>query len=300
MVMARSNFMLQGAYTALITPFDETGAVDHEALAALVERQIAGGIDGLVPCGTTGESATMTDEERLAVIATVVEANAGRVPIIAGTGTNDTRASVAFTRRVAEQGGVDGALVVTPYYNKPGQKALVRHFTTIADDGGLPVVLYNVPGRTAISMSPETVAELARHPRIVAIKEATGDMILATRILESCPEGFQLLSGDDFTTFPLLAIGGQGCISVLSNLDPKAMSDLCRLTLTGQWEQAREIHARIQPLARALFADANPVPVKAAASLLGWCRPDLRAPLYEADDALKALLTSTLSNYGLL
>lgn len=292
------TIQIRGAYTALITPFRD-GAVDHSALRELVERQISGGINGLVPCGTTGEAATMTEDEQIEVIRTVVETARGRLPVIAGTGSNDTARTVRYTKRVAALGGVDAALVVTPYYNKPGQDAMVRHYQEVADEGGLPVVVYNVPGRTAVSLSVDTIARLATHRNIIAIKEATGDMILATRIRETCGDGIALLSGDDFTTFPLLAVGGVGCISVVSNLDPAALSQMCSAALGGDWLRARELHYKIQPLARALFSDANPVPVKACASLLGWCTPELRAPLYPPEDAACQKLQQALDAYGL-
>lgn len=292
------NFEISGAYTALITPF-RNGTVDFDALRTLVDRQIDGGIDGLVPCGTTGEAATMSPDEQVAVIEAVVDQAAGRVPIVAGTGSNDTRKTVEYTRRVASLGGVDAALVVTPYYNKPGQAALVRHYQTIADEGGLPVVLYNVPGRTAVSLTPETIATLARHEQIIAVKEATGDMVFDTNIVEQAGENITLLSGDDFTTMPLLALGGKGCISVISNLVPGAMSKMVASALSGSWEQARQIHYSIQPLARALFSDTNPVPVKIAAAMLGWCTEELRPPLYAPTDAVRERLREALEQQGL-
>jgi 4-hydroxy-tetrahydrodipicolinate synthase len=298
--MTLTTARLRGAFTALITPFKD-GAVDHEALAALVERQIVGGIDGLVPCGTTGEAATMSDEERLATIRTVVEVAAGRVPIIAGTGSNDTAQTIAFTKRAAAIPGVDGALVVCPYYNKPNQHMMLRHFTAVADEGGLPVVLYNVPGRTAVSLTPETVAALARHPNILAIKEATADMIFDTKIVELTRGlDFVLLSGDDFTTMPLIACGGKGCISVVSNLDPGTMSRLCHATLEHKMDEALLLHLKVQPLARVLFAQPNPVPVKEAAAMLGWCSPELRAPLYGSEPGFDQTLRAALTAYGLL
>jgi 4-hydroxy-tetrahydrodipicolinate synthase len=298
--MTLTSAMLRGAYTALITPFKD-GAVDHAALAALVERQIAGGIDGLVPCGTTGEAATMSEEERLATIRTVVEAARGRVPVIAGTGTNDTLATIAFTKKAAQIPGVDAALVVCPYYNKPNQQMMQRHFTAIADEGGLPVVLYNVPGRTAVSLTPETCAALARHERIIAVKEATADMIFDTKIVELTRGlDFTLLSGDDFTTMPLVACGGKGCISVVSNLDPGVMSRICHATLEHKLDEALALHLKIQPLARALFALPNPVPVKEAAAMLGWCSAELRPPLYGSDAAQLQTLRDALLAYGLL
>jgi 4-hydroxy-tetrahydrodipicolinate synthase len=291
-------FKMEGAFTAIITPF-RGGMVDTDALEALVERQIEGGIDGLVPCGTTGESATMSEDERLLVIETVVEKAAGRVPVVAGTATNDTRKSIAFTKRVAQIEGVDAALVVTPYYNKPSQTGLVRHFTEIADEGGLPVVLYNVPGRTAVSMTADTVAQLAEHEQIVAIKEATGDMVLGSRIVELAGDNITLLSGDDFTTFPLLAIGARGCTSVASNIVPGHLAKMCAAANSGDLETARRLHYELLPLARALFCDTNPVPVKAAAALLDWCGTEIRGPLYPADDATRSTVEEALRDYGL-
>lgn len=290
---------IRGAYTALITPFRD-GRVDEAALRAHVERQIKGGVDGLVPCGTTGEAATMTEGEQIAVIEAVVDQANGRVPIIAGTGSNDTARTVRHTRRVAEIPGVDGALVVTPYYNKPSQPALVAHFRQVADEGDLPIVLYNVPSRTGISMTAETVAELAVHPNVIAIKEASADMVLATRIRELCGRNLTMLSGDDFTTMPFMSIGGAGCISVLSNLDPGTMAELTAACNADAWDRARQLHLFIQPLCRALFADANPVPVKMAAAMLGWCAADVRAPLLLGDEQLVNQLRLALRTHGLL
>lgn len=291
--------MFEGAFTAIITPFTEDGSVDKTALAKLVERQIEGGIDGLVPCGTTGESATMSPAEQLDVISTVVDVANGRVPIIAGTGSNDTRRSVDMTRKVAEIDGVDAALVVVPYYNKPGQRGLIGHFTKVADEGGLPVVLYNVPGRTVISMTPQTIAELATHRNIVAVKEASADMTLDTEVLASVPEDFAVLSGDDFTTFHLVAMGAQGCISVVSNLAPAMMSEMVSSLRSGNLERARELHHKVVPLAKVLFSDANPVPTKAAAKMLGWCTDVARAPLYRPDQALETRVKAALEAAGI-
>jgi 4-hydroxy-tetrahydrodipicolinate synthase len=295
----RSRLMkLRGAYTALITPFRD-GEVDEEALAELVERQIAGGIHGLVPCGTTGEAATLSENEQLEVVRTVVEAADGRVPIIAGTGTNDTRKTVRYTRRVAEIDGVDAALVVVPYYNKPDQDGLLRHFTTVANEGGLPVVLYNVPGRTVRSLTPQTIGRLAAHDNIVAVKEATGDLRFDTEVLEEVDDRISVLSGDDFTTLPLLACGGTGCVSVVSNIDPASMSQMCDAANAGDFETARRLHMKIQPLARALFSAPNPVPTKTVAHLLGWCSAEARAPLYEASDEVRNQLEQLIADYGL-
>lgn len=289
---------IRGAYTALITPFRD-GKVDVEALKALVERQIAGGIHGLVPCGTTGESATMSEDEQLLVIRTVVEAADGRVPIIAGTGSNSTQKTVDYTRKVAQIDGVNAALVVVPYYNKPDQEGLFRHFSRVADDGGLPVMLYNVPGRTVISLTPQTIGRLADHENIVAIKEATGDLRFGAEVLEAVGDKIQVLSGDDFTTFPLIASGGTGCVSVVSNIDPRAMSQMCAAALEGDYELARRLHLKIQPLARALFSAPNPVPSKTIAAMLGWCTDEVRGPLCEASDSTRAALSQVMETYDL-
>lgn len=289
---------IRGAYTALITPF-RNGEVDIEALKSLVERQIAGGIHGLVPCGTTGESATMSEAEQLLVIRTVAETVAGRVPVVAGTGSNNTQRTVEYTRKVAEIEGVDAALVVAPYYNKPDQEGLYRHFSSVADAGGLPVVLYNVPGRTVVSLSAETVGRLAEHDNIIAIKEASGDLKLGSEVLEEVGDKIAVFSGDDFTTFPLMACGGVGCISVVANIDPGVMSRLCSAALQGDFDLAQRLHLKIQPLARGLFSAPNPIPTKAIAQMLGWCSAELRGPLYEASDATKDALAELIKAYGL-
>ncbi len=290
---------LEGALTALITPFDD-GDVDLEAYRRLVDRQLEGGIDGLVPCGTTGEAATMSKEEQLSVIRTAAETADDQVPVVAGTGTNDTEKTIERTRAVSAIDGVDAALVVTPYYNKPNQEGMYRHFVEVADRGELPVVLYNVPSRTGVSLEAETVGRLAEHDDIVAIKEASGDMRLVSRIIEETGDDLQVLSGDDFTTYPLVALGGQGCISVVSNLEPGTMSALVHRALEGDRERARKIHQKIQPLARMLFAEPNPVPTKVAASVLGWCEPDVREPLYTPSEEFRALMENFLDEYGLL
>ena len=293
--------MLRGAMTALITPFKD-GHIDEVALRALVDRQIEGHIDGLVPCGTTGEASTMSADERVRVIEIVAQQAAGRVPVIAGTGSNATEASVVFTQRVSEIPGVSAALVVCPYYNKPNPDMVQRHFESIADEGGLPVVLYNVPGRTVISMTPEVIGNLSRHPNIIGVKEATGDLGFDAQVFELTHdvEGFALLSGDDFTTMPFVASGGHGCISVVSNIDPVSMATMCRTASEGDLNTARALHLKIQPLARVLFERANPVPTKALAALLGWCERDVRAPLYPLDDAFVEHLERVARAYGVL
>ncbi len=290
---------LTGAMTALITPFNEDSSVDIAALESLVERQIEDGIDGLVPCGTTGESATMSLSEQLQVIECVVDKAAGRVPVIAGTGSNDTAKTIKVTKEVSRIKGVDAALVVCPYYNKPNQAMLTAHFTAVADEGGLPVVLYNVPGRTVISLTPETITTLAAHENIVAIKEATGDMLFDTKMMEQLAEvkDFYLLSGDDFTTMPFVAMGGHGCISVVSNLLPGVMSELVAVTARGELARARELHFDIQRLGRVLFENPNPVPTKEAASMLGWCQHYVRGPLQNSDGEFLSKLQHIISTY---
>lgn len=294
------NFLeFRGAFTALITPFTDKGSVDLHALRRLTRRQIDAGISGLVPCGTTGEAATMDERERLKVIETVADEAGDDISVIAGTGTNDTAATIEFTRRVAHIDGVDAALVVTPYYNKPGQPELLRHFRDVADGGGLPVVLYNVPSRTGVSLSIDSVEKLARHGAIVGIKEASADMAYDSAIRIGTDDDFALLSGDDFSTFPLMAIGGQGCVSVVSNLIPAEMTQMCAAALDGDLEEARRIHLAIQPLAQALFAKSNPIPVKTAAGMMDLCEPILRGPLYEPDEAFKERLQQALQAYGI-
>lgn len=296
--MAQFEPTLEGALTALITPFRD-GDVDHDAYAELVERQIEGGIDGIVPCGTTGEAATLSEDELVETVETAAETADGRVPVVAGTGSNDTDKTIRRTREIADIDGVDAALVVTPYYNKPSQEGMYRHFWRVAERGGLPVVLYNVPSRTGVSLEADTVARLAEHDDIVAIKEASGDMRLVSRILEEAGEDIQVLSGDDFTTYPLVALGGSGCVSVVSNLDPETMSDLVSAASRGDLETARRLHQKIQPLARVLFAEPNPAPTKLAASILGWCDADVRAPMYVPSEDFAGLVEDLLDEYGL-
>lgn len=293
----------KGAFTALITPFKKDKSVDFAALQALVDRQIEGGIDGLVPCGTTGESATMSLSEQIDVITCVVERAAGRVPIIAGTGSNDTAKTVEVTREVSRIKGVDAALVVCPYYNKPNQSMLKAHFEEVANKGKLPVMLYNVPGRTVVSLEPATIVKLARHEQIIGIKEATGNMLFDTNMIESLGElanNFALFSGDDFTTMPFVAMGGDGCISVVSNLLPGTMHELVEVTKRGELDAARKLHIDIQRLARILFANPNPVPTKEAASMLGWCEHHVRAPLQNSEQSFLGELEQVLASYGTL
>ncbi len=290
--------VLEGAMTALVTPMRD-GGVDYDALAALVEWQIEAGIDGLVSVGTTGESATLNVREHIEVIAKTAKAARGRVPVIAGAGANSTREAIEL-QRASEEAGADALLQVTPYYNKPTQDGLYRHFTTLADEASLPIVLYNVPGRTGCDMQPETVARLCDHPRVVAIKEATASLKRASEIRKLCGDRITLLSGDDFTTFPLYAVGGRGVISVVSNVRPDAMAEMWDAARSGDWERGRQLHDELFPLAELLFAESSPTPAKAALSLMGRMSPEIRPPLYEASPELTAKLEAHLRKKGLL
>lgn len=297
---------LRGAMTALVTPFTADGAVDEDAFRRLVRWQVLAGIDGLVPCGTTGESPTLTTDERERLIAATVEVVAerpsqGRVAVVAGTGTNDTAATIRATRRAAEL-GADAALVVAPYYNRPDQRMLAAHYRAVADEGDLPVVVYNVPSRTGTNISADTFLELARHPRVVAIKEASGNLEQIARICSERPRDVSVLSGDDAWTLPVLALGGDGVISVASNQVPGEMVALCAAARAGDWDAARRVHERWLPLFLANFRGApNPVPAKAALRLMGLLETDgVRQPLLPLDDAATTGLATTLTALGLL
>jgi 4-hydroxy-tetrahydrodipicolinate synthase len=295
---------LRGAFTALVTPFQPGGELDEAAFTRIVERQLELGIDGLVPCGTTGESPTTSHEEDDRLIGLTIDAVArhgltGRVPVIAGTGSNNTATAVAATRRAAAL-GADAALVVAPYYNKPDQRMLEAHYRTVADDGGLPVVVYNVPGRTGCNIEASTLLRLAEHPRIVAVKEASANLDQMMTILRDRPDGFAVLSGDDFLAFPLLALGGDGVISVASNEVPAEMARLCALGRAGDWTAARALHERLLDLMRINFISPNPVPVKAALAEMGLISDVLRQPLLPLADELRPRLRAVLAAVGAL
>ncbi len=281
--------MFSGAFTALVTPF-RNGEVDVEALESLVEFQIENGIHGLVPCGTTGESPTLSESEDRLVIETVVRISNGRVPIIAGTGSNNTESAIKYTK-MAEDTGANGSLQVSPYYNKPTQEGLYRHFATIAENTELPLVLYNIPGRTSVAIEPETIARLAEDvPNIVGVKEATLSTGIAGEIKRLCGDEFDVLSGDDPMTLPIMALGGSGVIGVTSNIAPGIFSDMVNALMEGDFERGRNIHYQLLPLFKALFVQTNPIPVKTAASLLGLCSDEMRLPLVPmSGDALRDL-----------
>ena len=269
--------MFSGAFTAMVTPF-RNGEVDVEALEGMVEFQIHNGIHGLVPCGTTGETPALSEAEDRVVIETVVRVANGRVPVVAGSGSNSTDMAIKYTR-MAEEAGADGSLQVAPYYNKPTQEGLFRHFAAVAENTSLPLVLYNIPGRTSVTINADTIGRLAEIPNVVGVKESTLSMNMASDIRALCGEEFGILSGDDPVTLPLMALGGVGVISVASNVAPAAVSDMVRNLLDGNWERGRELHYALLPLFRALFVETNPIPVKSAASILGLCSDEMRLPM---------------------
>lgn len=288
--------MFEGAYTALVTPFTANGDVDFEKLKALVERQIDGGVDGLVPVGTTGESPTLNVEEHLQVIRTTVEMAKGRALVIAGTGANSTSEAIEITKAAAEF-GIDGTLQVTPYYNKPNQEGLIRHFSAVAEIG-VPVVLYNVPGRSAREIAIDTVVELSKHPNIVALKEAGGSVDRVSQVKRRCE--IEVLSGDDALTFPMMAVGAVGVISVASNVAPKLVANLVHAVLAGQWLDAAELHQNCHRLFCDMFLDTNPIPVKAAMAMMGLIEEVYRLPLCPLQAGLKDKLADCLRAYDLL
>jgi 4-hydroxy-tetrahydrodipicolinate synthase len=287
-----------GAMPALITPFRD-GMVDEAAFAALVERQVASGVHGLVPTGTTGEAPALSADEQKRVIALCVEVAKGRVPIIAGTGSSDTAKTIEMTRH-AKAVGADAALVVTPYYNRPSQEGLAAHFAAVADAVALPIILYNVPKRTGVDLLPETVAKLSRHPHIVGIKDASNELDRATRQRALCGEAFSLLSGEDGTAVGFNAMGGQGCISVTANVAPELCARLQACCLAGDFGSAHDIDLRLSALHRALFMEPSPAPAKYALSRLGLCREDVRLPLTAVSAATREALDAAMGRAGLL
>ncbi|HTL70877.1 MAG TPA: 4-hydroxy-tetrahydrodipicolinate synthase [Candidatus Eisenbacteria bacterium] len=285
----------RGSITALVTPF-KNGRLDEKALVKNVRHQIKSGTDGLVPVGTTGECPTLSVKEHERVIQIVVDAAAGEVPVIAGTGANSTEEAIVLTR-FAKKAGADGALLVTPYYNKPTQEGLFRHYQAIAAKVDIPIVLYNVPGRTAVTISPETVARLSKIPTIVAIKEATGSMDQTSHILSLCD--ITVLSGDDSLTLPLMALGAKGVISVISNLIPEAVAEMVDAYAMGRHKDAQALHYKMFPLCRAVFIETNPIPVKRGMKLLGFCSDELRLPLCPMSPENEKKLVQALKDYGL-
>ena len=287
--------VFRGAATALVTPFTPTGEVNYEKLGELLEYQIAEGIDAVVILGTTGESPTLPTDEHMEVIAKSVEFVHGRIPVIAGAGSNSTAEAIDQTRR-SEEVGADGILSVTPYYNKTSQKGLVAHFSAIAAQTTLPIIMYNVPSRTGINISPEAAAEMSRVENLVGIKECNIEQIGTMKSLVE-PD-FQFYTGEDAQVIPMLGWGGLGVISVMSNVIPRDTHELCAKWFAGDYEGARQIQIKTLPLIKALFAEVNPIPVKEALNILGWEVGDPRLPLIPPSDATKALLAQTLADYG--
>lgn len=288
--------MFGGAITALATPF-RNGSVDDQAIARMVNRQIERNIDGLLACGCTGEAATLSVQEHLHVIEKVLDAAGGRVPVIAGTGKNDTAGSIDLSKQ-AEELGVDGVLLITPYYNKPTPAGQIAHYLAVADAVDCPVILYNVPGRTGTNMLPETIAELSRHPRIVAVKDAAGSAERVSSIRQLCD--ITILSGDDAIAMAQIAMGANGVISVVSNVAPGEMARLAALTADGKLEEARELQDRLYPVMKALFLETNPIPVKKALSLMGLCTDEMRLPLVSMSPELVPGLEEAMKGAGLL
>ena len=284
--------MFEGTYTALVTPFRD-GEVDYDALGGLLERQIAAGITGVVPCGSTGESATLSHGEHERVIGFTIDKVAGRAQVIAGTGSNCTATTTRLTR-FAKDKGADGALLITPYYNKPTQDGLYAHFSAVAESVDIPIVTYNIPGRSALTIEVDTLAKLAEIPNIVGVKDATGSLDMATRTIQACGPDFTLLSGDDPLTLPMMRVGARGVISVISNLLPAELIALVAAATKGDFATARKLHYAMLPLNLAMGLETNPIPVKAALALRGDIGPELRlplTPLREANmDRLRALL----------
>jgi 4-hydroxy-tetrahydrodipicolinate synthase len=290
--------MFSGSMTALVTPF-RNGEFDEQAYRDLIDWQIASGTDALIPCGTTGESATLSHEEHDRVVEVCIDAANRRVPVIAGAGSNSTAEALRLTRH-AREAGADGALLITPYYNKPTQEGLYQHYRHIAENVDIPIVMYNVPSRTGVNLLPETVARLADFGNIVGVKEATADMDQVSRIVQLCGDRVAVISGDDFTVLPLLAVGGKGVISVVTNVAPADMATLVDAFFDGNLEKAAEMHHRISPLAAAMFLETNPVPVKTALGMMGRIDPELRLPLVPISDGARVKLEASLRSYGLL
>jgi len=291
--------MFQGAMVAIVTPFKD-GQVDEAGLRELIEFQLANGTHGIVPCGTTGESATLSFKEHERVVEIAVEQVNKRVPVVAGTGSNNTEEAIRLTKH-AKDAGADGALMISPYYNKPTQEGLYRHFKKVAETVDIPIIVYNIPGRTAVNIEPATMARLAEIDNIVGVKEAAGTMKQITDIIARCGEGFVVLSGEDHLTFPLLCVGGKGVISVTSNVAPRDMAEMCNLFFAAKFGEAQKLYYKLLPLCHALFYETNPAPVKAALAMMNKIKSDeVRLPLAPMLDANRERLRKDLQQYGLL
>jgi 4-hydroxy-tetrahydrodipicolinate synthase len=292
------NPSFSGSMTALITPFHQ-GRIDYESLERLVDHQIKGGTTALVPCGSTGESATLTHAEHAEVVKAVVRFAAGRIPVIAGSGSNSTSEAIGLTR-AAQEAGASAALLISPYYNKPTQEGIVRHYEAIARETRFPLIPYNIPGRTGSKIEATTIARLAQIDGVIGLKESTGSLDEVQEVIRLCGERFEVYSGDDALTLPILAVGGRGVISVIANLLPKESADAANAALRGDWNEARRVHYRMLPLIRALFLETNPIPIKAALAMAGICRDELRLPLLPMSEGPRAKLRAVMREMGVL
>lgn len=295
--MSPSPCPFTGSIVALATPF-RGGRVDWAALDALIEAQVAAGQKGLVPCGSTGESATLTHEEHTEVVAFTVKRAAGRVPVIAGTGSNSTAEAIRLTRE-AERAGAQGALLISPYYNKPTQAGILAHYRAVAEATALPLIVYNIPGRTSSTIEPDTLARLGEIPNVVGVKDSTGSLDRIMDTIAACGESLAVISGDDSLTLPIVAMGGVGAISALANVVPGEMARLTDAAIAGRWDEARSLHFRLLPLMRAAFLETNPIPVKAALAMLGRCADELRLPLLPMTAGPREKLRRVLADLGL-
>jgi len=290
--------MFSGSMVALVTPF-KNGSVDWQSLEGLVDFHIKNGTRGIVPCGTTGESATLSHQEHDDVIKAVIKAVNKRVPVIAGTGSNSTEEAVRLTKE-AEKSGADGALMISPYYNRPTQEGIYQHYKKVASAVGIPLIVYNIPGRTGSKIEPETLARLSEIKNVAGVKEATGSVDQAIDVIRLCGDRFAVYSGEDSLTFSLMALGGKGVISTVANIVPKEMSDLTDACLKGDWEKGRKLQLRLIPLIRAVFIETNPIPIKTALSLMGKCRGDLRLPLTPMSEGNLKKLRQAMAEFGLI
>src|SRR5216117_3613695 len=289
----------QGSFVALVTPF-RNGRLDEAKVRELVELHATHGTDGIIPCGTTGESPTLSHDEHKRVVELVIEAARKRVKILAGTGSNSTAEAIDLTKH-AERAGADGALVVNPYYNKPTQEGLYRHYRAVAESVTIPIVAYNIQSRTAVNVEPDTLARLARDVRnIVGVKEASGSLDQMSQVILACGPDFSVLSGDDNITLPLLSVGGRGVISVIANIVPRETAEMTHAALAGDWKLARELHLKLFPLSRAAFMETNPIPVKEAMGMMGMLEPEFRLPMCPMGAANRERLRSILVQHGLL
>ncbi|WDT74339.1 MAG: 4-hydroxy-tetrahydrodipicolinate synthase [Candidatus Manganitrophus sp.] len=290
--------MFHGSIVAIVTPFRK-GKIDEKAFGELIDFHLRSGTHGIVPCGTTGESATLSHEEHKRVVELAVKMTGGRIPVIAGTGSNSTEEAIAFTRH-AKAAGAAGALLITPYYNKPTQEGLYQHYKAVSKAVDLPLVLYNIPGRTGVNMLPATVARLMEFDNIIGIKEGTGSLQQISDLVQLCGERLVILSGDDFTALPTMAVGGKGVISVTANIAPADMAQMIEAAARGDYGRARKLHDQLYPLHQVMFVETNPIPVKAALALMGKCADEVRLPLWHMSDENLKKLKAALKRYGLL